>query len=55
MNLKLTVTIPKPRNPLVAASYRAAAGRHRNTRAQRQDRRSMREELARLDHERHPT
>lgn len=55
MNLKLTLKTPKPRNPFVVAALRAPAGAHRNNRAQRRESRSLREELARLDHERHHT
>lgn len=55
MKLKLTLKTTKPRNPFVAASFRAAAGAHRRTRQAQRAQRSLRDELARLDHERHHT
>lgn len=55
MHLKFTLKTPKPRNPVAVAASRAPAGAHRSTRAQRREMRSLRDELARLDHERHHT
>lgn len=55
MKLKLTLTRIKPRNPFVVAAQRSGAGSHRNTRPQRLHQRALREELARLEHERHQT
>jgi len=51
--MKITVAIPKPRNPLVPASLRRVAGPHRRSAAgQRQQARlALRREL---QHERHP-
>ena len=55
MKLNLTVNRVKPRNPLIAAARRSGAGLHRDTRPMRQALRALRDELARLDHERHQT
>lgn len=55
MNLKLTLTRIKPRNPFVMAARRCGAGVHCSTRPQRREQRALRDELARLDHERHQT
>jgi hypothetical protein len=51
----LTVKTLKPRNPFVAASFRAPAGAHRSAKPRQHAQRSLRQELARLDHERHHT
>jgi hypothetical protein len=55
MKLKLTLTRLKPHNRFVAAARRSGAGLHRNTHPQRLQRRALREELARFEHERHQT
>ena len=51
----LTVKTLKPRNPWVAAAYRATAGAHRKQHRRQLAQRSLRDELSRLDHERHHT
>jgi hypothetical protein len=53
MTQTLTMKTLKPRNPWVAASFRASAGAHRNNKQRQQAQRALRTELARLDHERH--
>jgi hypothetical protein len=51
--MKISLTAPKPRNPLVAASLRRHAGAHqRSTSAQRQ--RAAMALRRELQHERHP-
>jgi hypothetical protein len=52
--MKITVTAPKPRNPLVAAARRRLAGAHRRSPGAERQRAalSLRREL---QHERHPT
>ena len=50
--MKLSLTVPKPRNPVAAAARGRAAGAHRcGAGALRQQaRRALRAELARLQH-----
>jgi hypothetical protein len=51
--MKITVTAPKPRNPLVAAGHRRQAGAHRRSASAQRQRAAL--ALRReLQHERHP-
>lgn len=51
----LTLAPQRPRNPFGATVRRTGAGAHRDNRARQREHRALRDEVSRLEHERHQT